>query len=201
MAEGKKVSRATGNDLTLEALLAQGFDGPTVRYWLLATHYRTVLKYSPRELDGARQCVSRLNEFVARLQHLEPGRQSPDLEQALYEVRTGCQDAMDHDLNVPKALGRLFSFIRHANRFMNNGELDADQVSQVLDFMRQVNRVLDVIDFDENMGDEQIKRLVEERDKARQEKDFQRSDAIRDELRSMGIHVTDSPSGTRWKKT
>lgn len=201
MAEGKKVSRAAGNDLTLEALLAQGFDGPTVRYWLLATHYRTVLRYSPRELESARQCVSRLNEFVARLQHMKPSRQSPDLDQALYEARTGCQDAMDHDLNVPKALGRLFAFIRHANRFMNNGELDADQVSQILQFIRQVNRVLDVIDFDKNMDDEQIKRLVEERDNARREKDFQRADAIRDELRSMGVQLTDSSSGTRWKKT
>ena len=47
--------------------MAQGFDGPTVRYWLLATHYRTVLHYSLGELQRAAQCVSRLNEFVARL--------------------------------------------------------------------------------------------------------------------------------------
>ena len=73
MADGKKVSRAAGNDLTLGDLLAQGFDGPTVRYWLLATHYRTVLHYSPSELQRAGQCVARLNEFVARLRHLPRG--------------------------------------------------------------------------------------------------------------------------------
>jgi len=200
MAEGKKVSRAAGNDLTLEDLIAEGFDGPTVRYWLLATHYRTVLKYSRKELENAKQCVARLNEFVARLRDFKPGRHSPDLDQALYEVRTGCQDAMDNDLNVPRALGRLFAFIRHANRFINNGELDADQVSRVLDFMQQVNHILDVIDFEDQEDDEQVGRLLEERNKARQEKDFGRADALRDELRSMGVHVTDSPTGTRWKK-
>ncbi len=201
MADGKKVSRAAGNDLTLEDLIAEGFDGPTVRYWLLATHYRTVLKYSRKELESARQCVARLNEFVTRLRHFEPGRHSPDLDQALYEARTGCQDAMDNDLNVPRALGRLFAFIRHANRFINNRELDADQVSRVLDFMKQANHILDVIDFEDFDGDEQVGRLLEERNQARQEKNFERADALRDELRAMGVHVTDSPSGTRWKKT
>ena len=49
IAEGKKVSRAAGNDLTLDQLMAEGFDGPTVRYWLLAAHYRTVLEYSADE--------------------------------------------------------------------------------------------------------------------------------------------------------
>ena len=147
MADGKKVSRAAGNDLTLEQLLQQGFPATTVRYWLLATHYRTVLHYSVGELERAATCVSRLNEFVARLGSYTPGRRSSDLDQARHSARAGWQAAMDNDLNLPKALGRLFAFIRLVNRLLNNGELDADQVRQVLDFMRQVNGVLDVIDF------------------------------------------------------
>ena len=147
MAEGKKVSRAAGNDLTLESLLAQGFDGPTVRYWLLATHYRTVLQYSLGELQRAAQCVSRLNQFVARLSHFSGGTRSADFDQALYETRAGWQEALDNDLNVPKALGRLFALLRLVNRLLNGGELDGEQVRQVLDFMRQANAVLDVIDF------------------------------------------------------
>ena len=67
MAEGKKISRAAGNDLTLAELLEQGISGAAVRYWLLATHYRTVLNYSAVELHRAANCVARLSEFVARL--------------------------------------------------------------------------------------------------------------------------------------
>ena len=200
MAEGKKVSRAAGNDLTLGDLMAQGFDGATVRYWLLATHYRTVLKYSRRELARAGQCVSRLNEFVARLRNFRPSRRSPDLDQTLYEARTGWQDAMDHDLNVPRALGRLFAFIRHANRLMNRGELDDEQVQQVLDFMRQVNRILDVVDFAAEESDAQVEGLIEQRNQARRERNFERADAIREELRSIGVRLTDGRSGTRWQK-
>ena len=200
MADGKKVSRAAGNDLTFDRLLEQGFDGPVVRYWLLATHYRTVLHYSVRELQRARHCVSRLNEFVARLAHFTGGQRSPDLDQTLYEARAGWQDALDNDLNLPKALGRLFSLVRHVNRLLNRGELDGDQVRQILDFMRQADGVLDVISFPREESDAGVARLVEARDTAREAKDYCRADALREELHSMGIHLTDSRSGTSWKR-
>jgi cysteinyl-tRNA synthetase len=200
MADGKKVSRAAGNDLTLEQLLEQGFDGPTVRYWLLAAHYRTVLNYSAAELKRAANCVARLNEFVARLGNFTSGRQNPELDQALFATRASWQNALDNDLNVPKALGRLFAFIRHVNRLLSGGELDGGQVRQVLDFMRQANSVLDVIDFQRQEPDAQVSSLVEARDNARKMKDFQKADAIREELQSMGIQLTDGPSGTSWKK-
>jgi cysteinyl-tRNA synthetase len=83
---------------------------------------------------------------------------------------------------------------------MNSGELDGDQVRQVLDFMRQANRILDVMDFQDEDDDAQVKRLVEDRDRARQERDFRRADTFREELRSMGVRLADSRSGTRWKK-
>jgi cysteinyl-tRNA synthetase len=200
MAEGKKVGRASGNDVTLRGLLQQGFDGPTVRFWLLATHYRTVLKYCRSELERAAHSVSRLREFVARLRDFEPGRRSDELDQALYEARMGCQDAMDHDLNVPQALGKLFAFVRHANRLMNDGQLDASQVEQVLEFMRLVNRIVDVIDFEEEAGDPQVQQLIEERSRARHAKDFQRADALREQLQTMGVELIDGPAGTRWTK-
>jgi len=201
MADGKKVSRAAGNDLTLESLTERGFDGPTVRYWLLATHYRKVLHYSLRELQRAAQCVARLNEFAARLAHCQPGRRALDLEQALFAARAAWQDAMDNDLNVPKALGTLFAFIRHVNRLLNRGELDGDQVRQVLDFMRQTNGVLEVVDFQDEKPDAQVARLIEAREKARQSKDYRTADALREELQSMGVRLADSPAGASRKET
>ncbi len=95
MAEGKKVSRAAGNDLTLEHLMEQGFDGPTVRYWLLATHYRTVLHYSLGELQRARQCVSRLNQFVARLTHFAARGTGPFFGERTPSATTPSAENMD----------------------------------------------------------------------------------------------------------
>ena len=67
---------------------------------------------------------------------------------------------MDNDLNLPKALGKLFAFVRQVNRLLDRGELDGDQVRQVLDFMRQVNGVLDVIDFQSESPDAQRGRVA-----------------------------------------
>lgn len=200
MADGKKVGRAGGNDLTLEELIAQGFDGPTVRYWLLATHYRKVLNYATSELERARQCVARLNQFAARLRNYVPAHRSPDLDQALYAARSGWCDAMDHDLNTPRALGKLFALVRQGNRCLNEGAMDSDQVHQVLEFLNEVNRVLAVIDFESGPSDEHVERLIEARTRARQAGDFDGADALREELRSMGIELADHPSGTRWKR-
>jgi len=199
MADGKKVSRAAGNDLRLDEVLALGFDGPTIRYWLLATHYRTVLNYSAGELERARQCVSRLNEFVDRLRNYSPGHRRDDLDQALYEAHTGWQEALDQDLSISTALGKLFGLVRLVNRHLNDGELDADQVQRVLAFMRQADRILAVIDFDTEPLDAQAARLVEARGQARQARDFARADALRDQLRSLGVEVADTPAGTRWR--
>jgi cysteinyl-tRNA synthetase len=200
MAGGKKVSRAAGNDLSLEDLLSQGFDGPTVRFWMLATHYRTVLKYSGLELRRARRSVSRLNEFVARLQLAKPGRHSEDLDQALYEARMGCQEAMDNDLNVPRALGKLFPFIRHTNRLLDRGALDRDQIDQILTLMHQVNDILDVIDFDVDQRDADIQKIVDLRNEARRAREFRRADELRDQLRAMNVQVTDGRDVTHWRK-
>jgi cysteinyl-tRNA synthetase len=200
MADGKKVSRATGNDVTLAQAMAEGFDGPTVRYWLLANHYRTKLTYCSRGLAAAGRCVRRLNEFVTRLRHHQSGRHSPELNQLLYRARNSWQDAMDNDLNVPRALGNLFAFIRQTNRLMNDGGLDQDQSQHVLDFLVLTNRILDVLEVDDNPGDAQVERIVSERNQARQHKDFARADALREKLRSMGIDLTDTGQGTRWKK-
>jgi cysteinyl-tRNA synthetase len=116
--------------------------------------------------------------------------------QALHEVQAAWRDALDNDLNVPKALGKLFPFVRRINRLLDREELDGDQVGQILDFLHQANDVLNVVDFRPKEPDAQVAKLIEARDKARRTKDFDTADAIRKELESLGIRVADSPAGT-----
>ena len=201
MAEGKKVSRAAGNDLTLADLTAQGFDGRAIRYWLLGTHYRTVLNYSPDELHRAGRCVARLDEFAGRLRSLKPGRRSADLDQALYKARAAWLKAMDNDLNLPTALGGLFGLVRYGNRLANSGDMDCDQARQLLDFLAEANRVLAVVDFEPAASDRQIAELIDARNQARQAGDFRRADQLREELGALGVQLSDGPAGTRWKRT
>ena len=200
MADGKKVSRATGNDVTLDDLLSQGFSGVTVRYWLLATHYRTVLHYSRQQLQQAERCVRRLNACVARLIQFGGGQHAPEFDQSLYEARSGWHAAMDNDLNVPQGLGKVFALLRKVNRLLEAGQLDAAQAGAVLDFLRQVNATIAVIDFPEEGSADVVARLIEARNRARQAKDYKTADSIREQLRSLGVRVADSPTGTLWLK-
>jgi cysteinyl-tRNA synthetase len=197
VANGKKVSRAAGNSVTLGDLAAQGFDGPTVRYWLLATHYRTALPYCRDELVRAQRSVARLNHFAARLQVPRPGGRDPDLDQALYEARSGWLAAMDRDLNLPQALGRLFGFVRRANGALNQGQMDGEQMGQALDFLRQADRVLAVVDFDPPRPDDRARHLLAARQQARRDRDFLRADQLRKELEELGVEPADEPCETR----
>ncbi len=202
MAEGKKVSRTAGNDLTLRELLKRGHHPSTIRYWLLSHHYRKPLVCSDKELRLAQRTVQRLNEFVARLKFITPRQSAPDLHQVLYDARTSMQEAMDNDLNLPRAMGYLFAFMKKINRFINQGLVDAEQRDTVLGFMRSVDSVLGVMEFEppQVAEDSEVSALLAQRDQARKQRDFERADAIRDRLRQMGIQLIDTPGGTRWRR-
>jgi cysteinyl-tRNA synthetase len=121
-------------------------------------------------------------------------------DQILYEARAAWQEALQDDLNLPKALGRLFAFLRRVNRLLDAQELDEEQARQVLDFMRQANGILDVIDFRQEPVDAEVARLLAARQQARAAKDFQQADALRAELQALGVRVADGPAGSSWAR-
>ena len=171
-----------------------------MRYWLLSQHYRRPLTFEPEQLDQAAKTVERLGDFVERLRFMNPGEPTTDLDQILFEAKGGIQEAMDNDLNVPKAMGHLFAMVRRVNRLMNQGWMDARQVELVLEFVEGANRVLGVVDMEPPAGDAEIESLVHRRDAARADGDFALADKLRDELAAKGVQLIDTPSGTRWNK-
>ncbi len=199
MIDGKKANRAMGNDVTLRALLDKGYSAQAVRYWLLGQHYRRALRFNSENLDLAERTVRRLNDFVARMRFLTPQAEAKaDVDQKIYEARYGFQEAMDQDLNMPKAMGFVFGFIKDINRIASDGGLTADQIEKTLNFMKRIDKVLAVIDFNGGDIDPAIDELVRRRDEARANGDFAAADAIRDQLGGMGISLDDTPQGTRW---
>ncbi len=200
MAGGRKVTRAGGNDVTLQSLVAKGHSPSAIRYWLLSTHYRTVLNCTDADLEQAARAVRRLNEFAVRLRFAAEGESAPDLDQLLYDARARYHEAMDNDLNTAKALGHLFAFIRTVNRMLNKGMLDAEQVEQIREFLAGVDQVLAVMELDGGKGDPEIERLVAERSKARADENFKLADALRAKLEKMGVQLADDVSATRWQK-
>ncbi len=199
VSSGHKIGRALGNDVTLRGLLEEGHDPAAIRYWLLAQHYRRVLRFDPAEIERAGLRVRRLDEFVARLEFAAPGEAVNGADQRIYEARQGFVDAMDHDLNLSVALARLFAFVKWGNRQLGRGRLDRDQLAACLELIRSVDEVLGVLSPPAADLDVDARELVSRREAARAGGDFALADRLRDALEARGIQVVDTPAGTRWR--
>ena len=198
LVDGKKMSKSLGNFHTLRDLLEKGYDATAVRYLLLSTHYRQPLNFTLGGIDAAKEAINRLNDFRLRMREAAEGGapENPAVAKAIEKGRTGFEEAMDDDLNISPALAALFNMVSDINR------LDAgpEGARRALDFLDRVNGVLNVLPEDEELGDAEIERLIEERQQARNDRDFARADAIRDQLKDMGIALEDTARGVRWKR-
>jgi cysteinyl-tRNA synthetase len=177
--------------LTLPDLVQRGHSGRTIRFWLLATHYRKTATYSKGRLRTLEQTLKRLDAFIRNLQAVGDGSAYPELNQLLYDIRNGFSQAMDDDLNVSAALASVFSIVRRINRLINAGRLNRDDAGQLIEAFRQVDGVLDIFDFDPPSPPDDAAQLIAARDAARSAKDWAKADRIREELLARGITIKD----------
>lgn len=201
LVDNKKMSKSLGNFYTLRDLLQKGYSGMTVRMMLLQTHYRTQLNFTFQGLDGAKSALSRINDFIVRLETYQNDCASWD---GLADLRTSTLDhfsrALGHDLNVSDALSSIFEMIRVANTLADEKRLSTSDAKELLNVLQQVDQVLGVCSFTRDEVPAEIQRLVDERQKARASRDFKRSDEIRSELLQKGYVLEDTPAGIRVKK-
>ena len=203
--QDEKMSKSLGNFVLLRDLLA-AYDPMIIRYMLATTHYRRPLRYDEAVIIEAQANVNKLREAIRRLKHRQD-QASADLEDHetwLTEIN-GIQEqfvtAMDDDFNASNGITALFDLVKSLNRY-----LDLELVSQaVLSLYNKVlHDLLAVFGLDledkSNSIDQEIEALIEERRQARANKDFARSDAIRDQLKEQGILLDDTPQGTVWKR-
>ena len=117
--------------------------------------------------------------------------------------------ALADDLNLSAALAALFSFVKETNILIESGKVGEGDPDRILNALHEVDKVLGVLDPGqwtsgeslEGPSDEAIQALVEERDQARSQRDFGRSDELRDQLAELGVVLEDTPGGTRWKRS
>ena len=198
----QKMSKSLGNQFTFRDLKEKGFKPSAIRYLLLGTHYRSQLNFTFDTLHAAASAVNRLRDFKYRLESYVPARgpgESPGVNCA-----EQFKAALADDLAVNTALAALFDYVREVNRFIDQGTLSTEARSRALDELALCDSVLDVLDPDPEDGDEEFSRyvesLIEQRSRARQEKDYTRADEIRRELESKDVILEDSAQGTRWKR-
>ncbi len=202
LVDGKKMSKSAGNFYTLRDLEKMGYAPYAVRYLLLSAHYRQPLNFTLGGLEAAATSVARLRELYRRLQEIDDERSYGEAQAVLEKGKQGFEEGLDDDLNASKALAALFTFVKEANRLIDQGRLGKEEAQSLSAALTSFDTVIGVgIDQrEEGALSTEAEKLLAERADARKAKNYQLADEIRSRLRKIGIEVFDTPEGQRYRK-
>ncbi|HEX7287425.1 MAG TPA: cysteine--tRNA ligase, partial [Candidatus Angelobacter sp.] len=226
LVEGKKMSKSEGNFYTLRDLLLKGHKPSSIRFLLTSVPYTKQLNFTFAGLEQGAKSVERLRTFKSRIEvaQLPPGANAKIQELAAatrLEMTAGMQD----DLNTARAQAAIFDMVREANTAADHNELRQDDKAPLLNALQQFDAIFAVIKDDDaekiaraaewakahglleqsnlsasTIPDEEVERLIAERNAAKKARDFTKADSIRKQLTEAGIVVEDTKDGIRWKR-
>ncbi|MBI2652445.1 cysteine--tRNA ligase [Candidatus Woesearchaeota archaeon] len=192
LVDGHKMSKSLGNFYTLRDLLAKGYHPKAIRYLLLSAHYRVQLNFTEEAVKAAENAVQRLNDFMIKLREVKSKSKNKEIDKLIQKTKKQFEIAMDDDLNISIALSHIFDFAKEINTLIMENKLGKKDAEKIIELMRDFNKVLAVIDFEEEKLSPEIRKLIDEREKARKEKDFEKADKIREDLKKKGIILEDT---------
>src|SRR5712692_9317318 len=200
--EGETKSKSKGNYYTFRDLAEKGFTPAGIRYFLLSVPGRKQINFTFDALQGAEKTVASLRDFRARLEEArtEAGVNN-ELHDATEQALTEFEAGMDDDLNTSVALAAVHELTREVNTALARRTLREDNQREVMAAIERLDSVLNVFGQPQReILDEEIQKLIDERQEARHRRDFERGDEIRDELAQRGIVLEDTKDGVRWKR-
>jgi cysteinyl-tRNA synthetase len=229
LVDGRKMSKSEGNFYTLRDLLLKGYKASAIRLALISVPYRHQLNFTFEGLTEATNAIERLRTFAERLKKATLNEGTTEaLQSAADKAEAEYFAALENDLNTAEARAPIFDLVRTVNSALDQGIVlagDRERVLQVLDKFDAVFAV--IADHDaaptkaaiawaqahglaekiapkllvaQGLTDEEIDALIAERNLARKQRNFKRSDEIRDELAAKGIVIEDAKDGVRWKR-
>ncbi|HLY92489.1 MAG TPA: cysteine--tRNA ligase [Candidatus Angelobacter sp.] len=226
LVEGEKMSKKLGNFYTLRDLIVKGHKPSAIRFLLTSVPYRKQLNFTFDGLKQAAHSVERLRTFQSRMRMSQlPAGTNPAAQEAATKTKQEMRAGMEDDLNTARASAAIFDMVREANTLADRGELREGDKAPLLEALEQFDDIFAVLKDDDapkikaamdwakahgiaigeaspgaELSDEEVNRLIEERNAAKKARDFARSDAIRKQLTDAGIVVEDTKDGTRWKR-
>lgn len=206
LVDGQKMSKSKGNFYTLRDLVQQGLDPKAIRFLLISTHYRSKLNFSTDRIAEASANIRKIQNCLDRLLDLEPNIKTDfyfSFSIPLVQTwKKELEESLADDLNVSKALAVVFESVKQINFLLDTNQSDSKQRTEYIQILAYYDRILGVLNFEskKDLLDSEIDSLIEERQTARKNKDFARSDAIRDQLLAQGILIEDTKEGIRWRK-
>jgi len=204
--DNQKMSKSLNNFFTVRDIAAS-YDLEAVRMFMLSAHYRSPINFSRDQIEAANASLNRLYTARDALRfQMENGEDRPlnETEQAFAERLAGYEkrfdDAMDDDLNTADALGAIFEMVKDANVTLTAG-CSRQAAEKAMNSLRAVCSVLGILTKDEDQLPEEIARMVAERAEARKNKNWARSDELRDAIKAAGYVLEDTKQGQKVRKS
>ncbi len=204
--DNQKMSKSLGNFFTVRDIAAK-YDLQVLRFFMLSAQYRSPLNFSDSLMESAKTSLERIKNAVSNLKDLSDkgadtgmnAEESKGIEE-LKKHKERFNEAMDNDLNTADAVSVIFDIVKLANTTTREGA-SREYAGQMLDAILELGDVMGLIlKGKEDVLDEDIEKLIEERTQAKKAKDFARADEIRDELLSKGIQLKDTREGVKWSR-
>ncbi len=201
--DGEKMSKSLGNTISLRELVeGQEADPMAIRLLLLSTHYRKILNFTYDALDQAHASLRRIKDFIYELENTSfPEGEKRSVSPVIEDMKKGFTEGLSDDLNISVSLTSVFEAIKKGHVLLSQGKFHRGDAKNMLSALRSVDKVLGILpDKQEEDLPLVIMQKIEDRERARKERNFAKADEIRQELIEEGILLEDTKDGTRWKR-
>lgn len=204
--DNRKMSKSEGNFFTVRDI-SEKYDLQILRFFMLSAHYRSPLNFSADLMEAAKSGYDRIVTSISNLDYLlenAPEREPDAAERADMEAAKGYmakfEEAMEDDFNTADAISVIFELVK----FVNTKAKEQSSQTFLQAMKKEIVTLTDlcglIVEKEAEILDEDIEKLIQERQSARKEKNFQRADEIRDELQKQGIILEDTREGVKWKR-
>lgn len=207
--DSEKMSKSLGNFKLLRDLL-EHFDGQVLRFLLATAHYRKPINYSEAAIEEAQVNLQKIQTAYENAEYrlrsaVDVSGQLPDDRQVLDEWQVfldSFNTHMDMDFQAQNGISDIYDMVRFLNRYMNQETVSGAVLDQLLADLKERLYIFGIEDLtsEQTLLDEDIRDLIDEREQAREDKDYARADEIRDQLSEQGIILEDTAQGIRFKR-
>ena len=204
--DNKKMSKSEGNFFTVRDISEQ-YPLQILRFFMLSSHYRSPLNFSKELMEASKNGLERILTATYNLEHLLKLAESKELTEEEKDILAEAESlnnkfnmAMDDDFNTADAIAAIFEIVKAANSKITSAN-SKELIQKVLDKVLKLSDILGLqVKKKEELLDDEIEQLIQDRQSARKSKDFARADEIRNLLLEKGIILEDTREGVRWKR-
>ena len=204
LVNGQKMSKSKNNFYTLSTIKKNGYQARDLRYLFLTSHYRSKLNFTWDSLQAARNVLKNFDSFIDRLQNVK--KEMPNIPANSYESlftssKTQFMDAIEDDLNTPKALSVIHNLVKKINILLDDNKIGKKAAQKTIVLLEEFDQIISVL-FTKTVQKvpAKIKKLAEQRESARKNKDFKQADKIRLQIENSGYSIEDTNDGPFLKK-